>query len=294
MIFKVVVLTFVCVAFIWLKIFPNHSFPFISKQESTNEKIYPQFDSCDMFLDDECYGKCVAQSNRTVIYPKFNKSQISRSPICHKCPYYPKGIVDDPIFQYIQKYQERLRGNESWGRVLDSGTGPSSLQFLLEQKRDSLIAVTATEEMKQSSLKIGKELGEKDEIIVGKWKESDLVERLGRESFEVIVADWLIGSVEFFDRYFQPKLIDLLYSLLKKDGVAYFTGLEPYLERTDDLNAQILLDTVMIRDTSILFASETPYREFPRLKVLFLFFVCSFHLFFLLGLCAWFFSASGF
>ena len=60
---------------------------------------------------------------------------------------------------------------------------------------------------------------EEEQILVGLWKDPHLLKNI---QFDFILADYLIGSVDHFDRYFQPFLIDILFSKLRKGKRLFF------------------------------------------------------------------------
>ena len=106
----------------------------------TIEEEEEMIEECDYFLDKNCFQKCVFDCNKTTIHPKFDKSEIYDQPICHKCPYYPSGIVEDPIFDFIEKEHLQFLKNQNdlndknddhpnFGQILDSGTGSKKKKY---------------------------------------------------------------------------------------------------------------------------------------------------------------------
>ena len=66
---------------------------------------------------------------------------------------------------------EEMQGQGSWGTVLDAGTGQHSMDWLLGLNTDSVAAITADEQMRQTVLSKVKALRKDvDRVIIGDWK----------------------------------------------------------------------------------------------------------------------------
>ncbi|MCP1471241.1 hypothetical protein J3E64_002945 [Sphingobium sp. OAS761] len=158
-----------------------------------------------------------------------------------------------------------LQGDRPWGAFLDAGTGTNSIRWVSGLATERWVAVTgATGDAVQERDASDRVRRAQDRIIVGNWADPTL---LAGESFDTILADYLIGAVEGFAPYFQERLFARLRTLTR--GRLYLVGLEPYVaERVETADGQILCDIGRWRDAVLLHAGERPYREFPMEWVL--------------------------
>jgi SAM-dependent methyltransferase len=177
----------------------------------------------------------------------------------HRHPTVPAPAVDDGKFIF---FLEKVPG--PWGDVLDAGTGPASLDFLAACPLSAITAVTGNESSVRSTLaESGKYLDQKlDQVIAGNWKDPEF--QKGRQ-YDVVLADWLLGSVEFFAPHFQVGLLRRLRQLVKPSGVLLFTGREPDdLKANATVGARLLLDIDTLRDSAATLSLRRPYREIPQ------------------------------
>ena len=159
------------------------------------------------------------------------------------------------IFDHIAA----LHGKRNWGSVLDAGTGINSLRWLRGRKADSLTAVTGAELMVR---RIEEALGPSpanERIVTGNWADPDF---LRNETFDVVLADYLIGAMDGFAPYFQDEMIERLR--LACAGRLYLVGLEPYvLDKPASVEGEIVFRIGRLRDTFLLLSGQKTYREFP-------------------------------
>lgn len=160
------------------------------------------------------------------------------------------------LFSYI----EELQGGTAFGRVLDAGTGPRSLDWLRAQETEAITAVTGDPLMKRQVERIAGEWQRpQDRLVVGNWSDPALLEG---EQFETVLADYLLGSIEGFAQYFQDQLFARLRPLTA--GRLYLTGVEPYAAERPRGEAGALVWSIgRYRDACLLLLGKTPYREFP-------------------------------
>eukprot|EP01119_Soliformovum_irregulare_P026069 TRINITY_DN981_c0_g1_i8.p2 TRINITY_DN981_c0_g1~~TRINITY_DN981_c0_g1_i8.p2 ORF type:complete len:294 (-),score=25.83 TRINITY_DN981_c0_g1_i8:184-1065(-) len=162
-----------------------------------------------------------------------------------------------PIFDYITT----THGDRPFGDVLDAGTGNHSLEWVLGCKTDRWVAVTGDEKRKNQMKDTFKgQIRDQDEIVVGNWKNNKFMKD---QQFDVVLADYLVGSIDAFAPYFQDKIFERLRSHVKQDGRLYVTGAEPIPDYSDDVQGQLVIEVCKTRDACILLAGERPYREFP-------------------------------
>lgn len=161
----------------------------------------------------------------------------------------------DALFKHI----ELLQGARPWGRVLDAGTGSASLRWITGLNTMSWTAVTADP---QRARKLENEFSDShrdsDRILAGNWSDPLL---LGGETFDVVLADYLIGSMDRFSPYFQYRFLRRL-----RPHVAtrlYLVGLEPYCGEGDDAGGRLVLEIANLRDACILHAGHRCHREYP-------------------------------
>lgn len=161
-----------------------------------------------------------------------------------------------PYFPYI----EALQGETSYGRVLDAGTGPRSLSWLMTLKTESITAVTGTPAMAaQVQRLVGDRQRPQDRLLVGNWTDPDL---LAGEQFDTVLADHLLGAIEGFAPYFQTALFARLRQLTVKR--LYITGMEPYvIERPEDEAGALIWEIGRYRDACLILSGQRHYREYP-------------------------------
>lgn len=158
------------------------------------------------------------------------------------------------------RHVESLQGRAPWGEVLDAGTGVNSSGWLASLPTERLTAVTgAPGHADQVRRSLGQKLRAQDRLLVGNWMDEGL---LAGEAFDTVLADYLLGAVEGFAPYFQPRLFRRLRPLVR--GRLYVVGLDPYVTGFAATPAGQAVQAVgRLRDACLLLAGETPYREYP-------------------------------
>ena len=153
-----------------------------------------------------------------------------------------------------------LQGQDAFGSVLDAGTGPRSIGWLLAQECESWTAVTGDPRMRDTveSL-IGEGKRSVDRLILGNWSDPGL---LAGERFDTVIADHLLGAIEGFAPYFQTSLFPRLRTLTGKR--LYVTGMQPYLiDRPTTEAGSLIWQIGRHRDACLLLLGKNPFREFP-------------------------------
>jgi len=145
---------------------------------------------------------------------------------CHHCP---AAASEDSLFDAI----DRLQGDRPWGRTLDAGTGAGSLAWLLSKPPHAfaapLVAVTASPVMRSDLVRqfpmadaadapappvaatdvappaapldaSAWALGAGVRLVMGEWASGAL---LPNETFDTVVADYLVGAVDGFAPHLQ-------------------------------------------------------------------------------------------
>ncbi|MBU4611600.1 class I SAM-dependent methyltransferase [Achromobacter sp. GG226] len=165
-------------------------------------------------------------------------------------------MSDSPIFRCIAEWQ----GNRPWGRFLDAGTGSHSLRWVAGLQTDAWTAITGAEGMaRQVRDTVSETQRSQDRIVVGDWADPDL---LAGDSYDTVLADYLLGAIDGFAPYFQPYLFARLRPLVSKQ--LYIVGLQPYVPYfPDDDAGQVITRIGRTRDACLLLAGERPYREYP-------------------------------
>jgi len=153
-----------------------------------------------------------------------------------------------------------LHGAAPWGSVLDAGTGPGSMRWLLSLPTERWTAVTGSPRMEAL---VRKEAGDRirpdDRLILGNWLEPELLEG---EKYEVVLADYLLGAVDGFAPYWQDQLFPRLRPLVARR--LYVIGLEPYVPYVPSDPAGRLVNEIgRLRDACLLLSGDRPYREYP-------------------------------
>lgn len=160
---------------------------------------------------------------------------------------------------------EDWQGEQSWGAVLDAGTGVQSIRWISDLPTDNWTAISASP-MHADQVREEVRLTQRpsDQIIVGNWVDPEL---LKGQIFDTVIADYLLGAVEGFAPYFQPYLFQRLRPLTKNK--LYVKGLEPYvpIEPPQTEAGRIIWEIGRHRDACILLGGDVPYREYPALWV---------------------------
>ena len=153
-----------------------------------------------------------------------------------------------------------LRGEEPLGSVLDAGTGPRSISWLLTQDTASWTAVTGAANMQNRVERlIGERKRPQDRLLLGNWSDPEL---LAGERFDTVLADHLLGAIEGFAPYYQTSLFQRLRTLTAKR--LYLTGMQPYVvDRPADEAGTLIWQIGRYREACLLLLGKTPYREFP-------------------------------
>lgn len=173
---------------------------------------------------------------------------------------------DDALFGHI----EQQHHGRNFGKILDAGTGQHSLRWiatLLQQPSTHVTAVTADESMQRNCQRELQRLGVEDhqaDVVIGNWFSDNKSIHLEEQSFDTILADYLIGAMDGFSPYKQDQMIPLLAKYLKPGGRLYIVGLQPIPDSTGDKDANIICRVRQVRDACILLAGHRCYREYPQ------------------------------
>ena len=153
-----------------------------------------------------------------------------------------------------------LHGRRPWGAFLDAGTGPASMRWLLGLDTQRWTAVTGADAMaERTTRELGDARRADDRLVVGNWMDPQL---LAGESYDTVLADYLLGAVEGFAPYWQDRLFERLRPLTV--GRLYVIGLEPYVQgRPEDPDGRLVNAIGRLRDACLLLAGDQPYREYP-------------------------------
>lgn len=158
---------------------------------------------------------------------------------------------------------ERYHAGRPFGRVLDSGTGISSVKWLMGLSTCSAwTAITADDRMKENVMHSdGIELREGvDELVVGNWMDEEFCKNLS--TYDTILADYLFGAVDGFSPYAQDIIFKKLKEHLNPGGRLYIIGMYPIPDHAPG-DAEIICEIKRARDACILLAGHRPYREYP-------------------------------
>lgn len=165
-------------------------------------------------------------------------------------------MSDSPIFRCIAEWQ----AERAWGRLLDAGTGTHSLRWVASLPTTAWTAVTGAPGMaRQVEQAVSAHQRPQDRVVVGDWADPAF---LAHETYDTVLADYLLGAMDGFAPYFQPQLFSRLRPLV--GGALYVVGLQPYVPYfPDDEAGQIITQIGRVRDACLLLAGERPYREYP-------------------------------
>ena len=164
-------------------------------------------------------------------------------------------MTTDALFKHI----ELLQGKKPWGRLLDAGTGSASLRWITSLDTLSWTAITADpQRARRVESEFSASRREADRVIPGNWSDPLLLQG---EIFDVVLADYLIGSMDRFSPYFQYRFLRRLRPHV--GSCLYLAGLEPYLGAGEDAGGRLVLEIANLRDACILHAGHRCHREYP-------------------------------
>jgi hypothetical protein len=156
---------------------------------------------------------------------------------------------EDALFSWFEK----LHGPR-WGSVLDAGTGDHSLAWLHSLAPEQLTAVTV-ENWRVPSLGT---TAPGARVVLGQWTDPAL---LAGETFDVVLADYVIGAIDGHAPYFQYGFLERIRPHV--GSRLYLVGMEP-----PPRDGSVLDEVCRLRDAAILLAGHRCYREYPRELVL--------------------------
>lgn len=155
---------------------------------------------------------------------------------------------------------EDLQGGEPWGSFLDAGTGVHSIGWISLLATERWTAVTGAEgHAVQVRDAVEARRRSHDRIVVANWADDRL---LAGETYDTVLADYLLGATEGFAPYFQDHLFSRLRPHVGRR--LYVVGVQPYVvQEPDDEPGRMIWEIGRFRDACLLLAGEQPYREFP-------------------------------
>ena len=179
-----------------------------------------------------------------------------------------QGKDGDKIYHWLSNtLLDHQQEKSSWGDVLDAGAGFNSMCWLMRQDYDSITEVTATTKGRYGSKGLKEAVSkysDRVQIVLGNWQNNKFFPP--QKTFDVVVADYLLGATELHWRYGADTMMDHLLHFVKPGGYLFIIGLEPY-ETILDRNLpqdQLVLEIEAIGDTAALLAGESTYRELPE------------------------------
>lgn len=160
------------------------------------------------------------------------------------------------LFRHI----EAVHAGRPFGALLDAGTGVNSIRWIIDLETERWTAVTGSAQHAAQVRDVaGARMRAEDRILTGNWADPEFLEG---ETFDTVLADYLLGAVEGFAPYFQPYLFGRLRPLTR--GTLYVTGLEPYVPARPQTKAgRIVWEIGRFRDACLLLSGDMPYREYP-------------------------------
>ena len=161
----------------------------------------------------------------------------------------------------LLRYIQQLQSDHPWGTFLDAGTGVQSIRWIASLDTERWTAVSASprqSERVRDAIKPSQRPN--DKIVLGNWVDTKL---LNDETYDTVLADYLLGAIEGFSPYYQPYLFKRLRPLTRR--ILYVKGLEPYVPtmRPQNTSGRILWEIGRFRDACVLHGNDIPYREYP-------------------------------
>jgi hypothetical protein len=105
---------------------------------------------------------------------------------------------------------------------------------------------------------VGSLLRPQDRLVCGNWEDSAF---LSDETFDVVVADYLIGAIERIAPRFQSRVLERLHRHMR--GRLYAIGMEPLADLGRTPACQALLELLRLRDATNILGGHRCYREYP-------------------------------
>ena len=172
-----------------------------------------------------------------------------------------RSVKGSSLYNFVEEQQ----GEVPFGRVLDAGTGPRSLRWLLGLATESFTAVTGSPVQATRLRKlVADSLRPQDRVMAGNWADQDL---LAGEQFDTVIADFLLGAIERFAPYFESRLFERLRPLTAKR--LYVTGIQPYvIDRPKNEAGALIWEIGRHRDACLLLSGQRLHREYPLQWVL--------------------------
>lgn len=148
--------------------------------------------------------------------------------------------------------------SQNWASVLDAGTGEQSLSWLVEQESLCWTAVTACpRRLTGLRRKFSKKMRPRDRLVMGTWSDPHL---LSGETYDTVIAQYLLGAVERFDPYQEHNLFRRLRPLVGRQ--LYVVGLQPFAPPSNPREL-LVLRLHNYRDAAFMHGDVRHYREYP-------------------------------
>jgi len=220
----------------------------------------------------ECSKLCLDNAAEFTVNKKEDRL-LSTNISCHKCPNSPG---TDTIFSYIENQQKLWKTKmgssiDSFGSVLDVGTGESSLRWIMGLNTSSWNAISASYSMIKSLNKYENRMRRGiDSLILGDWMLPGSLTELENRTFDLVLVDYVLAAMEAFSPFYQ----DLLFKRLKPhvSNKIYVVGQEPYRVPYDrggsppynlDITSDVVFQIFKLRDSCQLIGGSRFYREYP-------------------------------
>merc|ERR1711934_182984 len=232
-------------------------------------KLPRRYHGCEgqgLYTNETCKQTCRVQANYTAWEP-LPDTVLMAAQSCHWCKEWPSG---DTLFNHILE----MHDGHPLKSALDAGTGSTSLPWIASSLRPAqwtAVTANANTARQVETHKLKKRMRAGDAIVIGNWQNETFLEG---QTFDIIIADYLLGALDGYAPYFREKLLGRLKRHLTPKGRLYVLGKDPMPHPNRFPfpgkpayhifhSVHQMEDVQRLLQATITHAADRPYREYP-------------------------------